>query len=126
MTIQEAARPVFDKQDQLDKIVSGLLPGEVVLAVYDGIGTGTGFIGLTDKRVIVQDNSFVGKQVAVTSVPYSRVSSVSVVSNKSMMGSFFSTSMIAIHAAGQTYQVQFRGDEKAHHAHQVILHYITQ
>ena len=44
----------------------------------------------------------------MTSVPYSRVSSVSVVSNKSMMGSFFSTSMIAIHAAGQTYQVRPR------------------
>ena len=42
----------FDKQDQLAKIQAGLMPGEALFAVYDGKGTGTGFIGLTDLRVI--------------------------------------------------------------------------
>jgi hypothetical protein len=46
---------IFDKQEQLDKIRSGLMQGEEVLAVYDAIGAGTGFIGLTNKRVIIQD-----------------------------------------------------------------------
>ncbi len=121
-----AAQPVFDKQDQFDKITSGLLEGEQLIAVYDAIGAGTGFIGITDRRVIVQDNSFVGKKVAVTSIPYSRITSVSVLSNKSMMGQFFSTSSIAVHSSGQTYEVEFRGNEKAHHAHQVILWHITK
>lgn len=120
------AQPVFDKQDQLDKITSGLLEGEQLIAVYDAIGAGTGFIGITDRRVIVQDNSFVGKKVAVTSIPYSRITSVSVLSNKSMMGQFFSTSSIAVHSSGQTYEVEFRGNEKAHHVHQVILWHITK
>lgn len=48
--------PVFDKQDQLDKIRSGLLEGEQLVAVYNATGAGTGFLGVTDKRVIVQDN----------------------------------------------------------------------
>ena len=52
--------PAFDKQDQFDKIQSGLMPGEQIIAVYDAIGAGTGFIGVTDRRVILQDNSFVG------------------------------------------------------------------
>ncbi len=78
------------------------------------------------RRVIVQDNSFVGKKVAVTSIPYSRITSVSVLSNKSMMGQFFSTSSIAVHSSGQTYEVEFRGNEKAHHVHQVILWHITK
>jgi hypothetical protein len=120
-----AVQPVFDKQDQLDKIASGLLEGEQLIAVYDAIGAGTGFIGITDRRVIVQDNSFVGKKVAVTSIPYSRITSVSVLSNKSMMGQFFSTSSIAVHSSGQTYEVEFRGNEKADHVHQVILWHIT-
>jgi hypothetical protein len=47
----------FDKQDQYDRIKESLLAGESITAVYDCIGTGTGFIGLTDKRVILQDNS---------------------------------------------------------------------
>ncbi len=54
----------FDKQDQVDKIQAGLLPGESIIAVYDGKGGGTGFIGLTNRRVVLQDNGFVGKRVA--------------------------------------------------------------
>lgn len=122
MTEQTAA---FDKKDQLEKIQAGLLEGEQVMAVYDGIGSGTGFIGITDRRVIIQDNSFVGKRVALTSVPYSRINSVSFVSDKSMFGKFASSSTVAVSAGGQTHEVQFRGDEKAKHVHDVILHFIT-
>jgi hypothetical protein len=118
--------PVFDKQEQLDKIVAGLLQGENVIAVYDAIGAGTGFIGLTDKRVIIQDNSFVGKKTALTSIPYSKVQSVSYVSDKSMFGKFASSSTIAVSAGGSVHEVQFRGDEKAAHAHNVILWNIMQ
>ncbi|MEU4606336.1 PH domain-containing protein [Kribbella sp. NPDC023972] len=114
-------QPVFDKQEQLDKVAAGLLSNESVLAVYDGIGVGTGFIGLTDRRVIIQDNSFVGKKTALTSIPYRKVQSVSYLSDKSMFGKFASTSTIAIQAGGSTYEVQFRGVEKAAHAHNIIL-----
>jgi hypothetical protein len=41
-------------------IKSGLLHGESLIAVYDLKGGGTGFIGLTTKRLIIQDNSFAG------------------------------------------------------------------
>jgi hypothetical protein len=110
-----------DKRDQLEQIVSGLMAGEQIIAVYDAIGVGTGFIGLTDRRVVIQDKSFVGKKVAITSVPYGRISSVSVVSNKSWGGSFFASGSIAIHVGAQTYEVDFRGHEKSRHVHDVIL-----
>lgn len=115
---------VFDKQDQFDKISGNLMEGETLYAVYDGIGVGTGFIGLTDRRVIIQDNSFVGKKVALTSIPYKRIQSVSYVSDKSMLGKLASNSTISIAAASTMYEVSFRGDAKAKHAHDVILHYI--
>jgi hypothetical protein len=76
----------FDKQDQYDRIREGLIAGETIIAVFDCTGAGTGFVGLTDRRVILQDNSFAGKNVALTSVPYSRVQAVSFGSNKSMLG----------------------------------------
>jgi hypothetical protein len=117
---------VYDRKEQLEQVRSGLLQGETVLAVYDAIGVGTGFLGLTDKRVIVQDKSFVGKRVALTSIPYSKITSVSVVSNKSWAGSFFSSGSIAINVGTHSYEVEFRGAEKAHHVHNVILHYISQ
>ena len=116
---------VYDHKDQLKQVQSGLLDGEQVIAVYDAIGVGTGFIGLTNRRVIIQDKSFVGKRVAITSVPYSRISSVSVVSNKSWAGSFFSSGTIAINVGTHSYEVEFRGDEKTHHVHNVIMHYIS-
>jgi hypothetical protein len=115
----------YDHKEQYNQIKSGLLDGEEIIAVYDAVGAGTGFIGLTNRRVIVQDKSFVGKRVAITSVPYSKVSSVSVVSNKSWAGSFFSSGTIAINVGTHTYEVEFRGDQKAHHVHNVILHYIS-
>lgn len=117
--------PSYDKAEQLHQVQSGLLEGERIIAVYDAIGVGTGFIGLTDRRVIIQDKSFVGKKVAITSIPYARVTSVSVVSNKSWAGSFFSTGAIAIHVGTHTYEVEFRGAQKGHHVHNVILHYLT-
>jgi len=59
---------VFDQQRQLDLIREGLQQGEQVIAVYDAIGAGTGFIGLTDRRAIIQDNSYFGKQVVLISI----------------------------------------------------------
>ncbi|MDX6248847.1 MAG: hypothetical protein QOF10_2207 [Kribbellaceae bacterium] len=114
-------KPAFDKQEQFDKVASGLLEGETIIAVYDAIGAGTGFIGLTDRRVIIQDNSFVGKKVALTSIPYTKVQSVSFVSDKSMFGKWASTSEIALQAGGKSYEVSFRGEEKAKHCHDLIL-----
>lgn len=118
-----AQQAKFDRREQHDQIVSGLLPGEGLIAVYDAVGLGTGFIGLTDRRVIIQDRSFAGKRVAITSIPYGKVTAVSVVSNKSWAGSFFSSGSIAIHVGTHTYEVELRGVEKTQHVHNVILHY---
>jgi Bacterial PH domain len=117
---------VFDQQKQLDLVREGLQPDEQVIAVYDAIGTGTGFIGLTDRRAIVQDNSFVGKRVALTSIPFSQITSVSFVTNKSMFGRLASNSAIAIHTASKTYEVEFRGENKGKHVHDIVLWKILQ
>jgi hypothetical protein len=115
-----------DRPEQLQQVQSGLMQGEQIIAVYDAIGAGTGFLGLTDRRVVIQDKSFVGKKVAITSIPYSRITSVSVVSNKSLAGSFFSSGSIAINVGTHVYEMDFRGEQKSHHVHSVILHFIAR
>lgn len=115
----------FDKQDQVDKIQAGLLPGESIIAVYDSKGGGTGFIGLTNRRMVLQDNGFVGKRVALTSVPYSKINAVSFVSDKSMLGKLASSSSIAVSVGSVTYEIEFRGEQKAKHAHDVILGFMS-
>lgn len=118
--------PVFDRKEQLDQVYSGLLEGETVYAVYDAVGAGTGFLGLTDRRVILQDKSFMGKKLAITSIPYGKVTAVSLVSDKSFAGNFFSTGKIAIHVGAHTYEIEVRGVEKTQHIHNVILHYAAR
>lgn len=126
MSTRDHMGPIpFDKQDQVDKIQAGLLPGETIIAVYDGKGGGTGFIGLTNRRVVLQDNGFVGKKVALTSVPYSKINAVSFVSDKSMLGKLASSSSIALSVGSTTYEIEFRGQEKAKHAHDVILGFMS-
>lgn len=64
---------IHDRPEQLEQINAGLLQGETVYAVYDCIGVGTGFVGITNMRVILQDKSFVGNKLAITSVPYKNI-----------------------------------------------------
>jgi TM2 domain-containing membrane protein YozV len=112
---------IHDRPDQLDQINAGLLQGEIVYAVYDCIGVGTGFVGITNMRVIIQDKSFVGNKLAIVSVPYKNIRSVAMYSNKSMMGRFASTSTIGIDTGSTVKEADFRGDDKARHAHDLIL-----
>lgn len=118
-------QPIFDKADQLKQVQQDLLEGEVIIAVYDCTGAGTGFLGLTNLRVVIQDRSFVGKRTAITSIPYKNIRSVSLLSNKSWAGQFFSSSSVALTAGPDTFEADFRGTEKAHHAHALILARIT-
>ena len=117
----QSQAPVHDKAEQLQAVQQGLLEGERVMAVFDGKGAGTGFLGLTDRRLIFQDNSFVGKKTALTSVPYNRVNAVSFVSDKSMFGKWASSATLVISAGGKDYEVEFRGSDKARYAHDLIL-----
>jgi len=111
--------PVFDVQDQLDKVEVGLLEGETAIAVYDG--GDTGFIGLTDRRVIVQDNAFNGKRSALTSVPYRRIDAVSFVSDTSESGEFTFSPAVGISAGGKVYEIRLSRQDKARHVHEVVL-----
>ena len=110
-----------DRPDQLKKVQAGLLAGERLNVVFDCTGVGTGFVGLTDKRVILQDNSFVGKQMAITSIPIRTIQSVSFVSDRSMFGEFMSSSTIAITVGGIVRKATFRGEDKARFIHDSIL-----
>ena len=116
----------YDIRDQLDTIQKGLLEGEEVYAVYDGKGTGTGFIGLTNLRVVLQDESYVGGKVALTSIPYKHIHSVSLVSNKSFLGGFVEASTVSIGISGHDYEIELRGHDKAKHVHDVVLHFTAR
>jgi hypothetical protein len=114
---------IFDKEDQLQKIKAALLPDEQVEAVFDLKGGGTGFIGITSKRVIFQDNAWVTNTKAVVSIPYSRIYTVAAQDEAGLLTGrgFFSSSKVIITTSEGPRIFQFRGADKAHVAHDLIL-----
>ena len=121
MSAQEV---IFDKKDQLDKVWDWILPGETLYAVYDCKGAGTGFIGITDRRIIFYDKRFIGKKKAMVSVPHSQIAAVSSEDKSNLLTGrgFFSSSTIGIHTTGNAYyEFEFRGADKAHEAYQFIM-----
>lgn len=118
-----AERVMHDKKEQLDKIESALLPGEQVSAVFDMKGGGTGFLGITSKRLVVYDKAFMRKMKAVVSIPYSQVRSVAAEDAANMLtgrGWFGSSKLVISTGEGQM-EFEFHGSDKAHIAHDLIL-----
>ena len=52
---------IFDKRNQPERIEASLLIGEEVEAVFDLKGGGTGFLGITSKRVIFKTITSYGR-----------------------------------------------------------------
>ncbi len=114
---------IFDKQDQLLKIQAGLLPGEQVEAVFDMKGGGTGFVGITNRRVIVHDKAFMRKMKAIVSIPYSRIHTIAAEDESGLLTGrgFFASSKLMITTSHGEVEMEFRGADKAHIAHDMIL-----
>ncbi|GAF84459.1 unnamed protein product [marine sediment metagenome] len=114
----------FDRKDQLNRIQGYVVPGEILLAVYDLKGGGTGFVGITDRRLIFYDQAFLRKKKAMVSVPYSHVTAVA---SEDSGGVLFATSTLHVTTAGgQTYELRFRSGDKAHNAYTMMIGQILQ
>ena len=117
----------YDKKDQLEKIQSGLLPGEVIEAVFDMKGGGTGFVGITSKRVIVYDKAFLRRMKAIVSIPYSRITSIAAEDESGLLTGrgFFGSSKVLLTTSHGEFEFDFRGADKAHLAHNLILSHMV-
>jgi hypothetical protein len=117
------AEIIFDKKEQLEKIQAALLPIETVEAVFDMKGGGTGFVGITSHRVIIYDKAFLRKMKAMVSVPFSRILSIAAEDESGLLTGrgFFSSSKLVLNTSHGDYEFEFRGADKAHQAHNLIL-----
>ena len=118
---------IVDKKDQLEKIEGACLPNETIRAVFDLKGVGSGFLGITDKRIIYFDKDFMKKKKAIVSVPHYQIASVASEDNSGMFikKGFFVSDVLTIHPVGlEAKTFEFRGGEKAHAAHNILIEYI--
>ena len=118
---------VVDKRDQLEKIEDFCQEDELIRAVLDLKGAGTGFVGITDKRIIFYDKSLVTERKAMISIPYSRISAVGSEDDRGFLirsGRFVTTRLTISGLGFDDRKFEFRGGEKAHRAHQIIMEYL--
>jgi hypothetical protein len=118
--------PIYDRPDQLEKIRRVLIPGEYLHAVYDMRGGGTGFLGITSKRLIVYDKAFLRKMKAVVTIPYSRIVTLAAEDEAGLFAGtgFFATSKLVVTTSQGGFVFAFRGADRAQQAHAFILRYL--
>ncbi len=112
----------FDKRDQLERIQSGLVPGEELYAVYDMKGGGTGFVGLTDRRVILQDEGVLRKRRSLVSIPYSHISMLASADEGGIIRKTSDLSIVT--SGGQKFEMEFRSADKAERAYVWIIQHL--
>lgn len=113
-------KTIYDNEGQYKRIVAYIIPGETLHAVYDCKGEGTGFVGITDQRLIFYDQGTIIKKKAMVSIPYNHVIGIASADE----GIIFQTSQITLITAAGLFSFEFRGSDKAHRAYQFILNQI--
>jgi hypothetical protein len=112
--------PAFDNKSQLERVQSYLIKNETLYAVFDCKGAGTGFVGITDQRVIFYDQGTLSKHKAMISIPFHQVIGVSAVDE----GVIFRTSEVTLITAAGKFSFDFRGADKALWAYRFIMNQI--
>jgi len=118
---------IVDKKDQLEKIEGVCLDDEIIRAVFDLKGRGTGFIGITNKRVIYYDKEFLKGKKALVSIPIDRIAAVASEDNKGFLikSGFLVSDTLTISSMGlEPKTFEFRGGDKAHLAHNILMEYL--
>lgn len=111
----------FDNANQLQRIQGGLIPGETLYAVYDMKGAGTGFVGITDRRLIIQDEGRIRKGRSLITLPYSRIT---MLASKDEGGMLRRTSELTVYAGSQEFEFEFRSGDKAERAYTYIVQHL--
>lgn len=111
---------VYDNKGQYDRMVPYIIPGETLKAVYDCKGAGTGFVGITDQRLIFYDQGVLTKKKTMVSIPYHQVIGVACADEGVI---FRSAEIILLTAAGK-FTFEFRGVDKAQWAYRYVMNQI--
>lgn len=112
----------FDKADQAQRVAELLLDGEVLYAVYDCKGRGTGFVGITDKRIIARDDGHLKHSKQIVSIPYGRIHAVGIGNEYKFVGA--NEGRLTVSAGDDEWIFAFKGEGKTRNAYQRIMQHL--
>lgn len=118
----EMSEPYYDRKDQHERIESALVPGETLWMTLDCKGSGTGFVGITNRRLVFQDQSWRKAKNVLVSVPLDRVHAVGISSSSNLIGR--STGVISIQAGEDDWAFEFKNAEKTGIAYKVLMSFV--
>jgi hypothetical protein len=98
--------------------------GSPVGVVFDCKGGGTGFVAITNKRLMFYDKAFLGKRKAQTSVPFAKITSLSSVDEG--RGLFGATIEVVVKTGSEAFEFEFRGGDQAQRAYQLMMSEMLQ
>jgi hypothetical protein len=112
----------FDRKEQFDRIVQLLVPGESLWMVLDCKGGGTGYVGISDRRLIFQDANWRRTKNVLVSVPLDRIHAVGISSDTPLLGR--STAALSIQAGDDDWTFEFKNAEKTRNAYLLLMHLV--
>ena len=112
-----ARSPAFDSSAQLEVVRDSLLENEQLYGAYASTSAGIALVGVTNKRVILLDRAYPGGRVALMTVPFKAVTTVSYVSTDDEP--IFS-STIALQVGRTFYEFTCRTEQQAADVHDLI------
>jgi hypothetical protein len=116
---------IFDKAEQVEKCRGVLLDGETLKAVYDEQGVASGFVGITDRRLIYYNGQLTSKGKVIQSMPWRSISTVGALDKGRFARGFFGSSELMLTTVdGTSIHMKFRSNDKAHDIHQAIALHI--
>ena len=119
-------QPLYDREDQYKQIAPMILPDETLFAVFDCKGAATGFVGITNKRLLFYDRVFLKKRKALVSIPYRMVTAVGSVDQGRGIFSISASSELVVKSGNDEYEFEFRGGDKGQKAYELIMREMLQ
>ena len=117
----------FDKREQAAQVLPWLVASEMLHAVFDCKGTGTGFVAITNKRLMYYDKAFLAKRRALTSVPFNKITEVATIDEgRGMFGIGTTSELVVKTGGGEHVSFEFRGGDKAQRAYMLIMTEVLQ
>src|SRR5437588_11302660 len=113
----------FDNKNQMERIQVMVNSPERLYAVFDEKGRGTGFVGITDRRIIFMDQGVIRKKKMIVSLPYSKITAIA---SEDSGGIIFNSSALLVIAGNREFDFEFHTKEKAHRAYELIMWNLLQ